>query len=359
LSQEQVDLLTGIGFVWKAGGQQVLQDEWQAMYQKLKAYYERHGTCNVSQKAKGDDGRIGRWVKTQREKYHRTKPNTTPLTPQQIEQLESIGFQWRPGGTASNEETWQNMFEQLRAYQKEHGDCRVPQKVKKLSGWVDRQRKRYRATLQADEFSAKPENKGKKPPSLQYNTYMPKEQIDALNSIGFIWSFRERRSNPKYGENDENNNNGEASKDDSLHHIPPYHPTMVQPMAPTMHHARHDLGGAGAGAGAGAGSRVGGSSRTLLPFPVAASGGAYYPGGGNGGGLYGGVPFDYFYPPTGYGAGGGYTVGYTPHPAAAAAAPNGAVAGYHPVSTTRNHHQPNSYYMTKNNDSSGGVSDTY
>lgn len=131
-----------------------------------------------------------RWVKTCREKYHGSKANLTPLTDDQKTQLEAIGFEWRPGGSQSNEETWHNMFDQLRAYADEHGDCKVPQKKGKLGGWCDRQRKRYRATMQAREFWA--QHPGQKAPSLVHNTEITDDQIAALDSIGFVWSLRER-----------------------------------------------------------------------------------------------------------------------------------------------------------------------
>jgi hypothetical protein len=192
LTQEQLDLLNGIGFVWQAGGPDIIKSDWQSMFEKLKEYREQHGTCNVSQKAAGKLGRLGRWVKTQREKYHGSKVNLSPLTPEQKKQLESIGFEWRPGGSRTHDETWQTMFNELKAFRDEHGNCKVPQKKGKLGGWVDRQRKRFRATQQAREFIGKPENQGRKPPSLLHNTAMTDDQIQALNAIGFVWQLRDR-----------------------------------------------------------------------------------------------------------------------------------------------------------------------
>jgi Helicase associated domain len=121
------------------------------------------------------------------------------------------------------------MFEQLKAYRNEHGDCKVPQKKGKLGGWTDRQRKRYRATMQAREFWSHPENQGGKAPSLRHNTEMTDEQIEALNSIGFVWSLRERTT--------KNNSLGGGSDNDGLVHHHGYHPIA------SGHHSQGSVGG--------------------------------------------------------------------------------------------------------------------
>ncbi|KAL3921249.1 MAG: hypothetical protein SGILL_002844 [Bacillariaceae sp.] len=191
LTQPQLESLNDVGFVWQANN---IKGDWQRMFEKLKEYKAENGTCNVSQKATGEIGRLGRWVKTQREKYHRSKAELAPLTEEQTKQLESIGFEWRPGGTKTHEETWQCMYDELKSFRDEHGSCKVPQKYGKLGGWVDRQRKRYKATLQARAFMSNPANQGQglKPPSLLHNTIMTDDQIQALNEIGFLWQLRER-----------------------------------------------------------------------------------------------------------------------------------------------------------------------
>jgi hypothetical protein len=106
--------LNDLDFVWVAGGPEGQQNEWQNMFDKLKEYSSIHGHANVSQKPTGELGKLGRWVKTQREWYHGDQPKfSVLLTKDQKIQLELIGFQWQRGGTASNEEHRHTFFEQL------------------------------------------------------------------------------------------------------------------------------------------------------------------------------------------------------------------------------------------------------
>ena len=69
------------------------------------------------------------------------------------------------------------MFERLKEYKEEHGDCLVPQKYAedpKLGQWVAAQR----ALSTVDEKTKQ-------------------ERRDKLNSIGFVWSVRERGRSSK------------------------------------------------------------------------------------------------------------------------------------------------------------------
>jgi len=65
---------------------------------------------------------------------------------------------------------------ELRAYKEEHGDTIVPYKTDGgLDGWVHKQRTAYR------------EHCGGK-------RSMPKERINRLNSIGFVWRVTQKRA---------------------------------------------------------------------------------------------------------------------------------------------------------------------
>ena len=83
------------------------------------------------------------------------------LATDRIEQLESIGFIWKP---VSN--CWDDMFKRLQTYHALHGDCLVPTRYKKdpaLGQWVRRQRNRNKAST------------------------LPVDQKAKLDSIGFVW----------------------------------------------------------------------------------------------------------------------------------------------------------------------------
>ena len=86
------------------------------------------------------------------------------MTEERKRLLNSIGFVW--GGIISTA-TWEEMYQRLVAYKKEHMDVNVPKRYKKdpqLGDWVGTQRKVYK------------------------NKKMTKEHKRLLDSIGFAWS---------------------------------------------------------------------------------------------------------------------------------------------------------------------------
>jgi hypothetical protein len=81
------------------------------------------------------------------------------------------GFEW----PVTALDSWHERFEQLKAFQKEHGHCRVPGVKEKdsetypLALWVSQQRAQYKL-LQRGKSSR-----------------MKEERIQKLNEIGFDW----------------------------------------------------------------------------------------------------------------------------------------------------------------------------
>ena len=80
----------------------------------------------------------------------------TSLTDERIRHLADIDFQWN--GKANNvqkdrgEVFWNERYEELVIFKKEHGNCKVPQRSSgKLGRWVDNQRQR-RATTTKEKF---------------------------------------------------------------------------------------------------------------------------------------------------------------------------------------------------------------
>lgn len=82
LPAERVAKLEAIGFVWCPHSKL-----WDEMYDRMVAYQQTHGDCLVPRRYK-KDAKLGAWVYTQR--YARKN-----LSPERINQLESIGFVWR------------------------------------------------------------------------------------------------------------------------------------------------------------------------------------------------------------------------------------------------------------------------
>jgi Helicase associated domain len=142
MGAERIQQLDSIGFVWD-----VLDANWNAMFQKLSQYQEIHGDCLVSPyKHDAEYPGLGVWVYQQRRSQH-------TMDTERIQQLDSIGFIW-DGRAATENANWNDMFEQLRQYQAIHGDCRVPRSYidQKLANWVNAQRAtRTRTKLSPDQ----------------------------------------------------------------------------------------------------------------------------------------------------------------------------------------------------------------
>ena len=80
-------------------------------------------------------GALGRWVKAQREHKKQTdltnagavfppgKKQPACLSPDRIAKLDSIGFQWKVNTIVG----WENRYQQLLEYRRQHGDVHVPQ----------------------------------------------------------------------------------------------------------------------------------------------------------------------------------------------------------------------------------------
>ena len=91
-----------------------------------------------------------------------------------IQKLESIGFSWN-----SIEDRWPEMYGQLIAYKKIHGDCNVPRGYSdnpKLGTWVKGQR------------------------SSKKKGVLSSERIQKLESIGFSWDPYEDAWNQMFQE---------------------------------------------------------------------------------------------------------------------------------------------------------------
>jgi len=160
LSEERINLLNGIGFEWER------RVGWDKRFEQLKRYKKDHGDCNVPRKYKANP-QLGEWVHEQRKLYKNGK-----LPKERIESLQGIGFSWERHKIVG----WDERFDQLEAYKKKHGHCRVPAKYTAnppLGIWVDTQRQAYK------------EQGGRK---------ISKDRINRLKSIGFSWTGRVRRS---------------------------------------------------------------------------------------------------------------------------------------------------------------------
>ena len=145
LSQERIDLLESIGFIWDLKERR----EWLDVFDELTKYKAANGDCNVPRA----HGWLGEWVSQQRRSYKNGK-----LLQERLDLLENIGFVWEPLDLV-----WMACFDELVNFKSENGDCNVPYSQGPLGSWVTNQRSYYK--------------KGK----------LSQERVDLLESIGFSW----------------------------------------------------------------------------------------------------------------------------------------------------------------------------
>lgn len=104
----------------------------ETMFQALLEYKQAHGGCLVPQRLT-ENRKLAEWVSEQRMAHNRER-----LAPERVRRLDEAGFEWDPVGTR-----WEEMFQQLVEFKKEHGHTNVPQrsgKYAELGTWVRNQR---------------------------------------------------------------------------------------------------------------------------------------------------------------------------------------------------------------------------
>jgi superfamily II DNA or RNA helicase len=150
LTPNQISRLDSLDFSWDP-----IADQWNEAFDALKDFHKREGHCRVPKDFKLGGINLGSWVDTRRQ-------NKASLEPDQIRQLDSLGFIWNP-----TLERWLEALALLKIYQEREGHCRIPQSHKEkgfyLGSWVGAQR-RNKPHLSAD-------------------------QIAQLNKVGFIWKI--------------------------------------------------------------------------------------------------------------------------------------------------------------------------
>jgi hypothetical protein len=212
LTEDRRRRLDEIGFVWSAResdkaiesvkvSRNSYDDQWDTMFERLRAYKEVHGNCLVPKRYK-DDPKLGTWVDTQRVQRKKMLkhmaavelqnedpsaadsfvPIKSPgrLTAERMEKLESLGFVW------SLRDDWQKHYMELKAYKEQHGHCNVPARYaenRKLGIWVSaqRQQKKLMESAAAEAQAIK-------------STPLTPDRINLLNEIGFTWTIRSRDS---------------------------------------------------------------------------------------------------------------------------------------------------------------------
>jgi hypothetical protein len=142
---------------------------WRDHLSELTDYRKIHGHCYVS-KNDNANSKLANWVRTQRCQYTLyVKGKRSFLTLSRIQELESLGFEWKVAGSGA----WEDCLSELADYRKIHGHCNVSRNDNantKLVSWVTNQRKQYKFHVE-----------GK-------TSYMTTFRIQELEGLGFEWN---------------------------------------------------------------------------------------------------------------------------------------------------------------------------
>lgn len=113
LLKEDIELLNGIGFVWR------VTEDWNSSYNKVKEYYLKNGHSNIPQSHKSN---LYNWCYKQRK-------NKEGLTKKEIDLLEEIEFEFRINTHKTNRHrkiSFNERISQLIKFKEKHGHFNVP-----------------------------------------------------------------------------------------------------------------------------------------------------------------------------------------------------------------------------------------
>jgi hypothetical protein len=231
LTPARKTVLTSIDFVWDFQFA-TLERKWMETFEEVKAYVAAndgkfppmHGAtyrlgqwCSNHRSRKRDMDRVAAGTLDPKEKF------VSHIPPHRIELLNSIGFEWGQGeggrGTTGKTwtiedyrapagcKTWEQHFQQLVEYKKEHGNCSVPcvyKPDKTFGRWVMKQKHQQVLLRQGLKSKLKP------------------DQARRLEELGIVWSrepsVKKKRKNKKDAPptiQDQNNNSASNADENS------------------------------------------------------------------------------------------------------------------------------------------------
>ena len=225
LTKERMKRLEDIGFQWKVKNKMKrhFDEQWNDMFEKLRAYKEQFGDCLVPLSYENDP-KLGVWVHSQRQLLNRAAyiasqvsnletstigrlpPNVNTAEDAAMDDrrrlLDSIDFCWSTeeglesmdNATKAQVASWEAMFEKLRAYKEEFGDCLVPKRQGPLGTWVDSQRvkfKRLKKKLAEKGLFYYENHPSVGSEALSVVGRLEEDRIRRLNELGFVWTIRD------------------------------------------------------------------------------------------------------------------------------------------------------------------------
>jgi hypothetical protein len=139
----------------------------------------KYGDYEISAEASGLD----KWIRTQRYEYRmRMQGKDSLLTPQRIDLLNKIGFDWKLESQDGLTTAWLKSYAELKAYYKEHGHSRLRKSDSTLGKWVENQRYQY-GRWRRGEFPSS----------------MTEKRRELLEGVGVVWDYK-AEGHTKYDE---------------------------------------------------------------------------------------------------------------------------------------------------------------
>jgi hypothetical protein len=150
--------------------------QWESAFEQLQDYKTQHGNLNVT---KEESLLLYKWILNQRSDYKNYRGS---MSEEKIQRLEQLGFDWSGRDHAV---IWEEMYQQLQAYTRAHGDSNVPSEPKtELSAWVQKQRLLYR------EIGYKQTKKGSAVERGDSKRTLTAVQLQRLTELSFVFRLR-------------------------------------------------------------------------------------------------------------------------------------------------------------------------
>jgi len=214
LDAMKIHRLTQLGFQFCPKGSYVT---WEDRIKELKEFRDLNGHCRVPI----GHTSLGDWVSKTRRDYKLWKQGEkSSMTPERERELMELGFVFEAGKTPERREgrikSWEERFEDLKAYKELHGHTVVPQNAGALGQWVHAQRVNYKKIKNGKSSS------------------LSAEKALKLAEIGFVFnasdrSFRGRKQKRDEVDNDINNITDNIMNNNGFNttlSVPPINTTM-------------------------------------------------------------------------------------------------------------------------------------
>ncbi|KAG7341299.1 helicase domain protein [Nitzschia inconspicua] len=171
ITKEHIEILESFGFEWNPGREDEYDKAWVSQFKAMKKFVKKYNTTKVSHSLLGYNSSIAitlNWAHRQRVSYNQFMRNETSIiTPQQIDLLNSIDFAWNLTNKTSHEK-WIHQYFKLYCHHFQHNNTVISQSSGYNSDfvyWVEMQKRDY--------------NAGK----------LPQGKIDLLNDLNFDWTL--------------------------------------------------------------------------------------------------------------------------------------------------------------------------